>query len=158
MSSTAFRRWRPRMVEPVWEKGWIDQWHHSIWRQANGFEPGGKRTNLTDDEAAELQVMFRVRVAAGTAPRVTDKQAQQGRDWLVKNKRRLKLPDLDYATITHFQFVGVDGGYRDSYNGRDYAYAAPIYLGHLPDGTKIRYSMNSWQSGDKHVEFTVEAA
>ena len=148
--SSAFKAWRERMGNTVWPKGWIDQWFHHIAPKAMGLHALGKKTTLTPFEAERLVDMMDRRIDAGHPVVVSDSQCEQGRNWLVRYGRKQGMPDLDYAAITHFTFVGAE--VHD--NGHGWPSSAPIYVAHWADGSTLRYSNNSWQSGNKHIEFT----
>lgn len=127
------KTWNARLDTGTLTKGQIGQVVQAIYPMAAGYSPGGKRTNLTESEAEAIYT----RIEQGDI-RVTEEQARQGRDWLSRYWKRLHMPEMDYATITHFRFAGAEcSGYRTF---------APIYWAYFPDGRVLAYIPTAWQS------------
>jgi hypothetical protein len=143
MTSRGFKLWRDRVLhDEVWEHAKIRQWCKAIHQLNWAGVASGHASSVTPDEAGELVTMFEQRWPGRLdGPRVTEEQAEIGRNWLATKGIRMGLPrDRDYRSITHFTFVGgkvFDGGYRP--------YTTPVYVGFFPDGTALRYWATPWQ-------------
>ena len=134
--TSIFRTWQDRLNTGELTKGQINQFVSGIYAKACG-DIGGKTSNLTQEEAEIL-----VTRVEQNPVRVTEQQAQQGRVWLARYWKRLGLPELDYASITHFTFDGAEehsNGYRSSFS--------PIYTAYFPNGQQLTYHPTPWQAG-----------
>lgn len=165
MSTRSYRTWRDRLTEPIWGEGWIRQWRHAIWPISYAGDinaAGGHAIRIDLHEAHDLVERFERRAAAGTAPLVTEEQAEKGRQWLARYARRLgvegPLPNVgpplelpDFNGIDHFRFVDV-AIYRETQWRID---TMSVYRAVWPDGLTFTYNAAAWQSGrDRGLDYT----
>jgi hypothetical protein len=130
--SKIYKTWLNRVASGQVTHGQIRQLCEAIYPLAWGQPPGGKRTNLTEEEAWQIVDLIATK---GGLP-VGERQAAIGRRWLATNAKRHNMPAVlaDPANIDRFTFVGP---------GDD---LEPVYRVTLRDGRQIDYSVRSWQS------------
>ena len=145
----AFKTWQARLASGTLTKPQVQRFYNVVYPVAWGgqYLPASQ---LTQEEAEIL-----VTALEQTPVKVTDEQAQQGRDWLAKYWKRRGLPELDYRAITHFTFDGAavidENRYRASF--------APIYAAHWANGDRFTYNVCAWQAGrGSHVDWTYSPA
>lgn len=134
--SPAFKTWENRIQSSTFSKGQCQQFAAAVVPLSQGAHPGGKRTNLSQEEASDLLAL--VRKAGGV--RLEERHELEGRRWLtLYAAKRLALPESVLENFSHFSYQG--GAVRH----------LPVWRIHLSDGRSVDYYASAWQSGDSEA-------
>lgn len=140
--SSSFRLWSDRIDGGTITRYQCIQWAHAVQGLIQGWA-GGKRTNLTTEEAERLWDKLHD-LPNGLA--LTPDHQEAGRVWMRKYGARVGLPVTDEnghpIDVHAFSFVGAHaydtGAWRPT--------MAPIYRTWLADGRVFDYAPTPWQA------------
>jgi len=148
-----YQVWLDRVLDDSISEGHIQQFKNAVWPRASDgpHSDGGRKMNMTREEAAAIVAAFRRRVAKDGGPLVEGGQAEKGRQYLQRHAKRLGLPtDINYLEITHFRLAGVHVVDQNQWRMT----TAPVYEAYWPDGRVLRYWVGPWTArtyGRSHI-------
>lgn len=142
MPTAIHRTWMRRIAEPRIEHHHVIQLVRCVYPLSRGQRPGGHRTALVRAEAGEIVAELMRRRAVDGGIRATDENEARGRSWLTENRRRLKLPDVDFRSILEFRLVGFH-----EYESEFGFHVEPAWRCLFPDGSMLDYAPGAWQRG-----------
>lgn len=139
MTTKAFKTWTERLDSGTLSKSEIAQFAAAVVPIAQGYDAGGRRTNLTQPEAQQLRDRLR------TVPvYLTDSHTEQGATWLRKHGRKvLGLTDEMAEAVAEEDFIFLWNGYVV-----DGCTRHPVWTVVFEDGRQFRYWYAPWVSGE----------
>lgn len=136
-----YRTWLERLSLERIPHHQVIQLCRAVHPLAKGRRVGGKKTNLTPAEAADIIGAIESRARRGDGIRATSENEERGRDWLCSNRKRLGLPaDLDPRQIADFRLVGFH-----EYPRKHDPLIEPLWRCSLDDGRMFEYAPGAWQ-------------
>lgn len=133
--------WLNRIENGIFTKGQCQQFTNFIARSAAGYQPFGRKTNLTGDQCAELVAAL----AREGGVRLTDEHTEQGVQWLIRYGHKIfgaELGDIG-EQFSHFLYMGDFRVFGTYHNG-----TLPVWRIVLKDGREYDYWWAAWQGGE----------
>jgi hypothetical protein len=138
--TSIYHKWVDRIDSGVFTESQCRQWAQAVYTLGVGYEPRGKRSNLTHEEAEAL--LHYMADKGGVA--LTREHVDKGFRWLKLYGAKKGLPPAMVRHVVGFHFYGVARVDNNAYGWA--VSAACVYRALCDDGREWDYCAAAWQA------------